>query len=505
MYKVLLVDDEEIVTQGLKRFVHWEKAGYTVAGTAESVESALEVLENEPVDLVITDVLMPGKTGLDLISTLNERYPSVKTVLLSGYSEFAYVQQALRLGALDYLTKPVNFSALKSLLQKIREILDKEKRETAADKRMREVLAQTLIMNYANGYPFDEERVYSYLNVDVPITVVRMAARERTPLDESLAVRFNAFFKPCRTVFPMAEEIMAVLEGHRDQTKLCIKLKQFADKEKTLPSLCIGVSEQQSCYRNLRTASTQAIRAMRYQSARSGKGVILYEWVREMYRGFGKETDAAICKMTELLAAPEKRPQLNAAFASLFSSLETRPDFSFEQAQRFCIQVLVKMDDPIQQLKLRDYPRHALLSEALMDIMGAENLQQLNATMERFLQQLAEHIDRIDKTEVTGELIDRVKAYIQAHFAEKITLAVLSETFYVSPVYLSRLFKRKTGINFVDYLTSLRIEKAKEYLRDPELRVYHVAEMVGYENPRYFARLFKKDTGFSPQEYKERH
>ena len=162
------------------------------------------------------------------------------------------------------------------------------------------------------------------------------------------------------------------------------------------------------------------------------------------------------------------------------------------------------MDDPIQQLKLRDYPRHALLSEALMDIMGAENLQQQcnNGTL---LQQLAEHIDRIDKTEVTGELIDRVKAYIQAHFAEKITLAVLSETFYVSPVYLSRLFKRKTGINFVDYLTSLRIEKAKEYLRDPELRVYHVAEMVGYENPRYFARLFKKDTGFSPQEYKERH
>ncbi len=504
MYRVLLVDDEEIVTQGLTRFVRWEDAGFEVACAVSSVESALEFLENEPVDLVITDVLMPVKTGLDLISELNKKYPAIKTVLLSGYSEFEYVQQALRLGALDYLTKPVNFSMLKALLKKIRDTLDEEKRETAFDKRVRETLAQTLIMNYANGFPFNEERVRSFLNVNSPVTVVRMASRGREKLKKELALRFKDAFKPCHTVFPMDEEMMAVLEGEREPSKLYAELEKFAHSEEKRQPLCIGVSERQSGYRSLRAASTQAIRAMRYQSARSGKGVMLYEWVREMYLGFGKEAEAAVREMTELIAAPESRLKLNAVFSSMLSSLEAGEDFSLDKARRFCVQTLVELDAPIQQLKLQDYPRHELLSETLMDVMGAENLRQLGAAMSQFLRRLTDHIARMDEKKATGELIDRVKAYINAHFAEKLTLVVLSEAFYISPVYLSRLFKRKTGVNFVEYLTSVRLEKAKEYLRDPKLKIYHVSEMVGYENPRYFARLFKKATGLTPQDYRDR-
>ena len=118
------------------------------------------------------------------------------------------------------------------------------------------------------------------------------------------------------------------------------------------------------------------------------------------------------------------------------------------------------------------------------------------------MQKLLHDLSQLDESQNAMELIDRVKKYIQNHFAENLTLTVLSEVFFVCPAYLSRLFKKKTGINFVDYLTNLRMEKAKEFLAIPSVKIYTVAEMVGYENPRYFSRLFKDATGVSPQEYR---
>lgn len=501
MYKVLLVDDEEMVTQGLKRFVPWEEEGYTVAGTATSVARALVFLESESVDLVITDIQMPVQNGLDLIGILKEKYPHIKSVLLSGYSEFSYAQQALRLGAVDYLTKPVNFTAMRGLLQKVREMLDEEKYQPGDD-RMRELLVHTLIMNFANGYPYDEARASTCLNTGCPITVVRVASREKAPLSDAMVEHFKAQFGPCQVVFQGGEELLAVLEGVRCLANLSKELTTFVEQLDYMVPLCVGVSEQQPGYSALRVGALQAAKAIRYQNARSGAGVMLYEQVRKMFVSSEEDADAVIRELVELLATPEKREQLIPAFTSALASLETKVGFTMEKAQHFCIEFLVELDAPVERLSLPDYARHVHLSEVLMDVLAAKNIPEMSAFVTQYLQQLIEKIMQMDEAKLAGELIDRIKDYIQEHFAENLTLAVLSEVFFVSPVYLSRLFKRKTGTNFVEYLTDLRMEKAKQFLQDPSLKVYHVAEMVGYENPRYFARLFKEATGYVPQEYR---
>lgn len=157
MYKVLLVDDEERVTQGMARFVPWEETGFSVVGCATSVARALVFVEKEPVDLVITDIQMPVQSGLDLIRLMKPTYPQTKYVILSAYSEFSYAQEALRLGAFDYLTKPINFGQMKTLLLKLREQLDAERRRGEGND-TRELFARTLVMNFANGYPYDVRR-----------------------------------------------------------------------------------------------------------------------------------------------------------------------------------------------------------------------------------------------------------------------------------------------------------------------------------------------------------
>lgn len=501
LYKVLLVDDEEMVTQGLSRFVKWEQAGFMVAGTAASVAGALDLLEKEPVDLVITDVQMPGQNGLDLIEILNERYPQIKTIILSGYSEFSYAQKAIRLGALDYLTKPINFSAMMDLLQQVKKKLDEEKRQNGQDDQMRELLSNTMILNIANDLPYEQARAALCLNMQCPVRAVRLSVRNQSDVSEALVQTLKERFAPCQVVSPAGEELLCVLEDTRDMAQLDATLITLAAEE---PPLCIGVSQEVSSYRQLRMAFLQAGKAMRYQKARSSAGVMLYEQVREVFFSKGEEGDGTVDELVKLISAPEDRPRLIEEVLQAISTLESRADFSMTRAQQFCTEFLVELDTPIQALVSQDFPRHVLLSEILIDVLSAKSLTEIKGYLVHYLERILQELRQADEAKQAGELSDRVKRYIQEHFAENLSLAVLSEIFYVCPTYLSRLFKKKIGLNFVDYLTALRMEKAKEFLANPDLMIYNISEMVGYENPRYFSRLFKEATGYSPQEYRNR-
>ncbi len=503
MYRVLLVDDEEMVTQGLSRFVPWNEVGYEIAGTATSVARALTFLESQPVDLVITDIQMPVQNGIDLIRILKEQYPKIKTIILSGYTEFSYAQQALRLGALDYLTKPVNFSAMRQLLDRVHNLLDQE--QHSEEQSLQEMLAHTLIMNFANGYPYDKARADACLDTTASILVVRMISKDQSPLIQSLLDDFRDRFSSCRIVLPSPHECLAVLENPSSLSELTRQLTAFIDHYLTTVPLCAGISELQSGYEQLRTAARQAAKAMHYQNARSAAGITAYAHVKEIFLSTGARApkeENYIRELVEMLSAGDKRPLLLEQFRNMLYNFETEPDGSLLQAKRFCTELLVEIDASMQSFSLADDPRHLHLSETLIEVLAAGSVTEINGCMSQHLQKLIEQLKQVDDSRMAGELIDRVKGYIGDHYAENLTLSVLAEIFYVSPVYLSRLFKKKTGTNFVEYLTALRIEKAKEFLNDPKLKVYHVAEMVGYENPRYFARLFKESTGVVPQEYR---
>lgn len=503
MYKVLLVDDEEMVTQGLSRFVPWEEIGYVVAGTAVSVDKALEFLEKEMVDLVITDIMMPVKSGLDLIQVLNEKYPGIKTVILSGYSDFSYAQQAIRLGALDYLTKPINFSAIRTLLNRIRAKLDEESQRSGISSHLQETLTHSMIMNVCNGMPYEASKAAAYLDITCPITAVRIFCRDQQLLLENLCQEISRSMGCCQILSPAENEILCVLEGKRSQNEVIQRLENLVGLVSVAGvHMCAGISEQVPGYADLRKVFLQAGKAMRYQKARNNSGVTSFLLMREMYLNTQEAVEEKITQMVSSFSAPDTRTTLVADFTAALSAMETRPDFSITMAQRFCTEFLIELDTPLQNLVSEDYPHHAYLSETLVDVLSAASLPEIQAYMVGYIQRLLSELSQLDESQKDVELIDRVKKYIQNHFAENLSLSVLSEVFFVCPAYLSRLFKKKTKINFVDYLTNLRIEKAKEFLAVPTLKIYTVAEMVGYESSRYFSRIFKDATGLSPQEYR---
>jgi len=505
VYKVLLVDDEERVTQGMKRFGPWEETGFAVAGTATSVARALVFLESEPADLLITDIQMPVQSGLDLIRLVKAQYPKTKFVILTAYSEFAYAQEALRLGAFDYLTKPVNFAQMKALLLRVHAKLDEERQREDMDE-VQEMLARTLVMNFANGYPYDEQKACACLDTCCPLAVARVTAREAKAADFA-AEALRAAFTRCRIFRVSAQELLAVIETSQpsQEEALAGKVGQLLRAwEERLP-VCAGVALAQEGYREMRTAFLQAGKAMNYQSARGVTGVTSYEQISRIFVGGAERQAEQVLALTQLLIVPEKREQLLPSLRGALRRMAEQRGFSLVQAQRFLTTLIMEMDAPIQALSLPDYPRHARLSAMLLDIWSSADLAELEEQMTAYLEDILRHIAQTNENALAGELINQIQSYIQEHFAENLTLNVLSERFYVSPSYLSRLFKKKTGTNFIDYLTLLRVEKAKEYLTQTSRKIYHISEMIGYENPRYFAKLFKEETGCTPQEYRSRH
>lgn len=497
----MLVDDEDIVLQGLMRFVNWEEHGFTVVGASTSVARALTVLESEPIDLVITDIQMPIQNGIDLMRILKAEYVTTKSIVLSSHSDFSYAQQAMRLGALDYLTKPVNFKSMKVLLGKLKEKLDQE--QANEDEQVQEFLARSLIMNLVNGYPYNEDRATTYLNVTCRIRVIQIMMFEEINKMHGVIDRFKKTFHPCQIISHKPEELLIVLESSYNPEVLIRKISSFREEHLPDKRFCIGISEEHSGYFEVREAVLEASKAMRFQNARKSEEVLLYQKIKSLYTESTDINSKFIPELIELLTTPEKRPQLIPRLQVILQSLEGNSALLVENVQRFCTELLMEMDAPIQSFQLPEFQSHVQLSNILMEVFGQEDIREISNHIIIYFERILEKLALVDESQKAGELITQIKRYVELHFSENLTLDVLSEKFYIHPVYLSRLFKKKANIKFIDYLTSLRMNKAKELLDQSHLKVYQIAEMIGYENPRYFARVFKDNFGYPPSEYRD--
>lgn len=158
MLKLLIVDDQKPVREGLKASVDWNGLGYQVVGDVESAKLALEIIESECVDVILTDIVMPEVNGLGLIKEIKKINPSIKAVILSGYNEFQYAKEAVRLGAYDYLTKPVVFSELKRIFTEIKRTLELEDKEREKIAYISESARERFLNNLSKGYFTNSDR-----------------------------------------------------------------------------------------------------------------------------------------------------------------------------------------------------------------------------------------------------------------------------------------------------------------------------------------------------------
>lgn len=509
LYQLLIVDDESFVRQGLSQYVDWEALGYTVAGTADCKETALHFLEENPVDVILTDIRMPDGTGLELLQECRGIQPDVKSVILSGYGEFEYAQKALRLGSFDFLTKPVDFSQLTAIFLKLHDILSQLETQ---NRNLQEVyrLKKDNFFHNVTKYSVEPETLaqrcreynlppcgrYGILRIRYPdaencLPGLPPDCREAV----SRLIGESGAGDRCY-VFPNeAHEItVALYDIPKGETAGLLELlKPYLDYHEAIA----GVGSFYEGIGKLKEAYQEAGQALEYHHLQTEERIIEYGKASGQIDFGAAYSQNSKESMLDCLS--EGRSDLLAEFLVSHIDNLIADGSSIDTIKALAINSILVVEEYLKQnTSCRETGNG--IQELICRIISMKSRHRIQDIAREYLASTA---PLIESAKSRSPVIDRALVYIREHYSENITLQSLAEDIYLHPVYLSRLFKEKVGQTFLEYLTHYRIEMAKDYLRNPNLRIYDIGQMVGYETPQYFSRVFKELTGKTPKGFRE--
>lgn len=483
MYKVLIVDDEPWVAYGLAHLIDWESMGFQIIGEANDGLTALAIIKEQRPQLIVSDIRMPGLDGIELLRQIKENGLEAKVILVSGYAEFQYAQQALRLGAYDYLLKQVDKNKLTETIERLTTTLRKQEQATIE----REVMLDDL---------------FEWLEPDNTLTIGNFLANKSIATDYP---HFR-FLSSTYTVQPSSLYKEGIVKNpHLDMIRLRTGQYKIADllcydESKTPLQLLNYITEQ------LDEAQYIGISSIGLFSTPISK---LFQ-----------EADVAMC--STLFRRGDKvlayKPQeLSSDFQKLLIQLEQAIK---EQAQEKIDGLLTAMRIDAEE-QLLSIDQLAILYNQIVSMIykyyghtgrvyEAEHLQydgiirqygsidQLFQRLKAFFEQLSESDIHIHNVQ-----IEKVISYIDNHYTEDLVLSEIAKHFKISTSYLSSLIKKETGATYSDYMMNKRLGMAKRLLNDPDLSIHDVVQRVGYKDYFHFNKLFKKHFGITPSKYRK--
>lgn len=497
---VLIVDDEPIVCRGLRETVPWDEWGVHVVGEAHDGGEALEALARHDVDLVLSDIRMPGMDGLELSRAVSERYPDKRIVILSGYDEFEYARQAMRLGVKDYLLKPVNLDELMTVIRNIRREL-KEERAQKWRSAARRLLSAAAAGERVTAFPPELELVPGLrcrlaAGAVAGDAGIRPAGRERERADG---------------VGPWTGAIEEWLQGDG-----CLAAVVPAGPNRFV-AFCgmAGDGDDKAAFRRMaETFRRQSgfrmwcclsppVRdpdGLRDALGRTVKGLGAFPVVGDAVFGTDEipepawlDPDEEALRFRRLVETGSDRGTLRRLADELFGRLlEHR--YGLDDAARF----LQQLEDRL----LAGLPsRRELQAAGGPHAGGFGSFEELRAL---FLQDLESVAVRDDSGVCTEQrmLVDKALRYMNEHYAKDLRASKVAGWINVSPNYFSQLLKKVTGKHFNDLLHEIRIERAKRLLAETDYRIFQVGRLVGYKEYKYFVYSFKRLTSVSPSRYR---
>lgn len=512
MFKLVIVEDEDHIRHSLKNFIPWNQMGFEVVGAFSDGSEALAYIKENPCDVVLTDILMSRMSGLEMIAQLHELRPEVKAVILSGHSDFAYAQQAIRYQVVHYLVKPVDEDELMDVFRGLKEQLDVEKEMlSAADQENRDlkiVLQKSFFRDLLAGRVVSEDELSVYLKLlgleDADKTAVLLAYEiqegkhkeedavldpEGPSLEETFVKCFASETDACR-YFLMegrTDGWCAVFLGNHRENVACLrehcnkKMQEFSDAYGGKISFHLTHSVTQLA--DLLTGSKKPQPILSQQ----GMGDALCERVVADYKLLVVELDLG------------SRDTLLHILNGVLMELESA---SLEDV-RFALKNLYSVIDlnyKKRKINVWDLTNGQFSANHLYDADSAEAVAHcVRADFCRLCDSL-----KIRRHNYDHSVVAQVVQFLNENIHKDFSHDVLAAKYRIHPGYLSRLFKQDMGETLSEYLLRIKIEKAATLLKEGRYKIGDIAGMVGYSASSYFSIAFKKFTGCSPREYSQR-
>ncbi|MFP4302327.1 MAG: helix-turn-helix domain-containing protein, partial [Spirochaetaceae bacterium] len=516
MYRLIIVDDEEVIRNGLRSVVDWEALGFTVVGTFPNGNAALGYLRKQKIDVVLADIRMPRLSGLDLARIVMVDMPETLVVILSGYDEFHYAQEAIDLNVFKYLLKPIKEAQLTEVFTKLKDTLDNRDPRADTGHRLEALREQAMEQWISSG-------IRSPLPPSVNGSLEGLQAGGRSVL--LLEPRANGaaqeeqpdllgFCATLRRVFadsvPESElrtfilrngvRLVVVLAGNPQD--LAEELFEIAQEEaSTYPGLTLSaaigpsVEEEEKVPLSFLGAERTLARRMYL-----GLGRLIHP-----EEGDHSEVERPIQLSVEGMAdalVTGSRNRIAETLREAFSQLREARIISPETVRTVLLSLMVR-------LKERLLSSAPAVAAALPEDAHLQRELEDSCCLDEFHSRISTMLDSALRTAGDGSglrsaVITSAVRLIQGNYATDLSLDDVAREVEVSAGYLSRLFKQVTGETFKGYLTRIRMQEAKRLLSESGSKIYEIAEAVGYNDQHYFSEVFRKETGLSPMEYRNR-
>ncbi|WP_438446067.1 response regulator transcription factor [Gorillibacterium sp. sgz5001074] len=512
MYRVLLVDDEKIILNGISRIVNWEACGTELAGTARNGLEAFDFIGQSAPDIVISDIRMPGMDGLELAAKIRERHPEIKIILLSGFSEFDYAKAAMQYGVRHYLLKPCNENQIEEALREVvEELRQTEGREQfiqnlkyGLEKVMPHVKEQFLkefVTNKTYGSR-DWEYYCKLFDLKVDGRKVRLALFQLEgsfEFEHLFAVKNIAEEILERPLLSstVGEHVLILLEDEGPSSDLLQRLSKVRDtfRQYYKIDLTIALSEPGEMSRTRRLYK-QTLECLNHRFYLGEGSLITARDIEIADTGVPKEL---IFDEEQLLLAvksghwEDAEAELDRFFRQL---AELRLDM--HTAKSYVIQTYTAVIRLSGQENINRY-----MAE-LVPLLGLDTLQGIQQLFKGVAKEISLRFYEQNRTKHSA-IIDKVLDIIGEHLGNpELSLNwVAHKMLYMNADYLGKLFKKETGEKFSNYVIKMRVAKAAERIaRQDDIRIFELAEQLGFgDNPQYFSQVFKKYVGCTPSEY----
>ncbi|WP_338551912.1 helix-turn-helix domain-containing protein [Paenibacillus sp. KS-LC4] len=538
MLRLLVVDDEDIITDGLYEvFQRWMPDRLDVC-KAYSGKEALNWLQRTRIDIVITDISMPGMSGLELSDEIQMYWPRCKIIFLTGYSEFQYAYKAIQMSNVRYLLKTEGYKKVTEVVQEVMQEIHQNNQLSALVERSREqmyaleFMAQgeyiRHLLQKSHLLCHDPEvlvKEFGKLNIDlsplIPVVMVvgHLSYPAETPYSDRSEIVNSARMIGHSYLSELTRHI-GIVDKHGNLLWLLQPSEHVEERfyshlirylegtleliqETCLESLGLTIAftiSGASCEWEAVSQQYERLRQLHQMTITDGLSIILTDRMEQLEPANRKE-DSMIAQKTELMEAyleAGRREKFYEVVEEMTAGM-LHPTCNVHRAIESYYSIALVLLSSINRWglyhQLGDYGKLMRLDE--------------HSSMKEGIAYLHVIADRLFKVKYNGELeqttsvIDRICRYIEEHLSEDLSLVRLAEINYFNPSYLSRFFKQERGVNLSEYIDSCRLKKARELLRNGELKIREVSFAVGYEAAHSFTRFFKKATGITPQEYRD--
>ena len=537
MFKVMIIDDEPMIRQGIRTMVNWQELGCEVCSEALDGIDGLEKIKTCRPEIVITDIRMPEMDGLTMIKEAKELIPDSKIIILTGFRDFDYVYEALKIGAFGFILKPTKISELNSLITRavteLRFSVDKEeeiKKLRSLFEKNIPVLREKLLYELMYGMKDktgDIEGRMKLFNIEINRFIMLQVQCEidgelvtLSPYDRHV-YQFG-IINSVEEIFSSSFKVLSIPVNDMDSVFILNLPDKIGDIPSVINEKCQQLQEMVTrCFNMVLTIAVSTValsnkdihnkfnecnQALDYKHYAGSGSIIQYGDLNSFFRYDDFFDLKAIQQqlMDSVKAGNVENTRESLDEIAAYFKQDTKSSSAW--VRTYFKSLLAEINNIRLSVLAVDNEKNEEISNSMESlnkmIYTAEDPASLIEIMRDAAVRVTERINRYNNKSIKL-IVKKAIEYIHEHYREQLTLNDIAAHVYVSPSYVSRMFGREVGKNFVDFLNEVRIEKAKELLSDVRYKTYEIADRVGIQDARYFSRLFKKYTGKTPTEFRE--